>query len=338
MSAYPPPVSSPAAPEKKSPGCFSLFFRWIVPLLFVGGILFMGLFLVILVILGGEVQKNALGRNDNGVSEKILRPGAAHARVAVIRLEGEIMGSGGHMLGEGMVHDLAKKMRAAAEDDTVGTVLLDVDSPGGGLTASDILYNEVQGLRKAGKKVVAAVGSLAASGGYYVIAPADRIFVQPTGMVGSFGVIMQHFELTDLLKKVGVKVEPLKSTGSKDIGSMFRPMTEPEKAFFAKILNTYHGRFVKIIADGRNLKVEKVEQMANGELYTAEEAVAAGLADKVGYFDDALAYACSLAGHEPPEIFTYEDELSLKTVLEKLSGESALGRLLGWCGTRVGAR
>lgn len=318
-------VPGPGAAPKKS-GCG----RWALLL----GLVVVGLALLAGLAVAGVVACAAMADGDSQqknlqLREKTLLPGDRKRRVAVVSVRGVIDGVGGPLVGEGVAHQVSKRLRAACEDATVAAVVLAIDSPGGGLTASDVIYNEVLKLRAADKKVIAAVGDMAASGGYYVIAPADRIFVQPTGMVGSFGVIMEHFEVSELMKKIGVKVEPVKSTERKDIGSPFRAMTPEEKRFFEKILQSYHNRFVDIIAKGRKLERAKVAALATGEVYTAQEAQANGLADAIGYFDEALAYAREAAAAPKAQVFQYEDTVSFAKMMEAFSSQSGWRQLLG---------
>lgn len=316
-----------SAGRKEKHGCLGTMLVWFLPLVALGMILLVGCGL--LAAVGVASLDSEIGKSD--IREKVVREGDKTRRVAVIRITGEIDGNGNHLFGEGTAHEVTKKIHAAVNDKTVRAVVFDVDSPGGGLTASDVIYNEVKALKAAGKHPIASVGGLAASGGYYAIAPCERIFMQPTGMVGSFGVIMTHFEVTELLQKIGVKINPVKSTDGKDIGSPFRPMTPAEKKFFEKILNTFHQRFVDIIAEGRHLDREKVIKLATGEVFATKEALANGLIDETGYFDAALAYAATAAGvpANEPEVILYEDKIPLSRWLESLSERSWTGKLLG---------
>ncbi len=319
------PAVAPAevhhVPEKgKRKGC------WWLPLLllflFGGG----ALVLVVLVIAAAVAAASVPTGVGGDIVENIYDPGKPGGlggdvpKVAVINLTGVIDGYGSHASGAGMVHVLAKQLRRAYDDENVKVVLLQVDSPGGSLTASDILWNEVKRLKERNKKVVVSVGSYAASGGYYIIAPADYIVAGPTSQVGSFGVIMEHVNVDDLLEKIGVDVRPIKSTGSKDIGSPFRDMTPEERAYFEKMLAHYHDRFVEIIVNGRQLAAEEVRDLATGKVYTADEALEYGLVDQVGYFDAALAQARTLSGHPDPQVVVYGKRLNLIDQLMNAEG------------------
>jgi protease-4 len=284
------------------------------------------LFIVGLVVKVGEKMNATAAVPD----ERVLVAGDAENRIAVIELVGAIDGYGNHALGSGMVQEVAEQLRLAREDASVKAVLLAVDSPGGGLTASDVLFHEVQLLQAQSKKVIVTVGGMAASGGYYVIVSADYIFLQPTGLVGSFGVIMTHFEIDELLQKIGVRVEPLKSVAGKDLASPFRAMTPAERERFTKILTAYHDRFIALIAAGRHQAPEKIAPLATGDIYTAAEAVALQLVDEIGYYDDAVAYTRNLVGANA-EVFTYAAPLTLAKLLTTFSGKfgGSFGKGLG---------
>jgi protease IV len=208
-----------------------------------------------------------------------------------------------------------RKLQAAGRDGAVKAVLLQVDSPGGGLTASDQIYHQVRRLREK-KPVVVYVGGMAASGGYYISAPATHIVVSPTGMVGSFGVIMTRFQIKELLDKIGIKPTPIMSTEMKDLGSPFRELTEEEKAYFKEMMTTYHARFVQIIAEGRGLAEKEVRALADGKLYTAAQAVGHGLADAEGYYEDALKTAVRLGEAKGARIIRYADPFPWQSLLQ----------------------
>ena len=288
------------------------------------GMLVMGggaLSLVATLLTGGA------GLGNSPVTEQVVQRGGSRDAdtIAVISLTGPIMGSGSHIQGQGTTHDVILQLRKAAGDPQVRAVLLQIDSPGGGLTASDLIYNEVLRVKQAGKVVVVYVGSLAASGGYYIAAPADHIVASPTSMVGSFGIILYRFQLAGLMDKIGVQPEPLKSTEMKDIGSPFRDLTEEERKFFQNLLAQYHDRFVDIIARGRGLEESAVRRLADGRIYTATEAEAHKLINEIGYADAALDKAKELAGiYEDPRIVHYQIRRSLMQMLTQSRGEVSI--------------
>ena len=254
-------------------------------------------------------------KHDKPFYEEVLTGVDSNVRIAIIPITGPIFGTGNTYYGAGTLHEVSYQLNLAANDDTIKAVILHIDSPGGGLSASDIIYNQVKKLKDKGKKVVVYVGQLCASGGYYIAAPADYIVAGPTALIGSFGIIMQHVEVTGLLEKLGVVVDPLKSTDSKDIGSPFKKMTPEEKKYFDKLLTTFHNRFVNIIATGRKLDKRKVEQLADGKVYIADEALDYGLIDEVGYFDSSLTEAKKACTVDYPEVILYKRPFSLINLL-----------------------
>lgn len=309
-------------PKKGLGGCaitLIVFFVFLV---------FSGIALIFLVGVGGSQIAKSLKDTKSSpyldkYTEEVLEEGDSQARVLLIPLVGIIRGWGNYSEGAGMVQEIAAQLRAAAKDDTVRCVLIQVDSPGGGLTASDILYNEIKLFQESGKSVVVSIGNIAASGGYYIIAPADYIVANPTALIGSFGVIMQHFEVDEMLKKIGVVAEPIKSTGSKDILSPFRPMTEKERLYLESITQSYHDRFIDIITEGRSLEREDVKKLANGKIYTAEVALNNQLIDEIAYYDTAREKAVEFSGSIDPEIFTYRRVTDFADILKGFGANSS---------------
>lgn len=260
-----------------------------------------------------------ISSKENMFNEEIHISGDSSQRIVVIPVTGAIFGWGNATYGAGTVYKVSSLLDRAANDDTVKAVILQIDSPGGGLSASDIIYHELLKLKKKNKKVIVYVGQLCASGGYYIAAPADYIVAGPTSLVGSFGVIMQHVEVTGLLEKIGVVVDPIKSTNSKDIGSPFKKLSEKDREYFDHILSTYHNRFIDIITKGRKLDRDKVASLADGKVYLATEALDYGLIDEIGYFDASLDQAKKYCTVDYPEIFSYKHQMSL---IDLLNAES----------------
>lgn len=248
-------------------------------------------------------------------------------KIVVIDLSCEIFGRGSRYSGTGSVHSLSRQFRHAAKDENVKAVILQVDSPGGSLTASDIIYSEVKRFKETGKPVVVSVGSLAASGGYYISVPGDYIVVGPTSMVGSIGVIMNRFEIQELLRMIGVKTEPIKSSEMKDIGSPFRPLTDAERKYFQELISFYHNRFIGIVAKERGLSEDEVRELANGKVYTADQALEYGLIDEIGYFDSALEKARELSDAQNAGIIKYEEPFGIKSFMRSLPRSSGTGNL-----------
>lgn len=248
--------------------------------------------------------------------EREVRSGSSGAgTIVLVTIHGVIAGDGSALEGDGAMAYVCDQLRAAARDKDVKAVVLQIDSPGGGLSASDTIHNEVLKIREAGKKVVAWGGGLMASGGYYVAAAAESIMASPTATVGSIGVILQHYQVEGLLDKLGVKVDPITAGEKKDIGSPFREMTPAERAFLQKYIDQAHERFIRIVAEGRNLPDARVRALADGAIFSADEALANKLVDKIGYIGDAVAQAEQLVGAENMRVVSYRRILSLGELL-----------------------
>lgn len=285
---------------------------------------------LLLIVIGIAASKSAglaLGGDFSGrLLEKVIIPGEGKQpeKIAIVTIEGVIKGTGSHISGEDMVEQVSKQLRRAAEDDKVKGVLIQLDSPGGGLCASDIIRHELMQLQEAGKKVVICIGALAASGGLYISAPADYIVANPTALVGSIGVIMTRFQVKEMIRKLGIKYDPIKSADMKDIGSPFRDLSQEERKYFQDLIYDFNERFISIVSDGRKLDIEAVRKLANGKIYSAEQALDYGLIDMIGYFDDALEKTKELAGVKEPLIIKYAkrfEELGILTSL--LEGEGS---------------
>jgi protease IV len=206
-----------------------------------------------------------------------------------------------------MVAQLKEELKKAEQDPEVKAVVLRIDSPGGTVTASDILYHELEVFKqKTGKKVIASIMSLGASGGYYVAVASDKIVAQPTTVTGSIGVIMLSVNVKGLMEKIGVTGTPIKSGEFKDMGSPLRPMTDEEKKLFQGIIDQMYDRFVSVVADGRkNLTEKQVRKAADGRVYTAKQALDLGLVDQIGYLEDAVDVAKTEAGLSEARVVTY---------------------------------
>ncbi|MGP0564924.1 MULTISPECIES: signal peptide peptidase SppA [unclassified Nitrospina] len=189
---------------------------------------------------------------------------------------------------EGMVARIREALDKAEKDNDVRAILLSINSPGGTVTSSDILYHEIKAFKeKNNVKVYAQVMDLAASGGYYVAQAADTIIAHPTSITGSIGVITLKMNLKGLMEKVGVDFEVVKSGDKKDFLSPFRPLTEEERKLFQAAIDDMHDRFVEVITKSRrHLTEAQVRKLADGRVFTARQALDAKLIDHVGYLDD----------------------------------------------------
>jgi protease-4 len=199
-----------------------------------------------------------------------------------------------------------EELEKAADDEHVRAVVLRINSPGGTVTASDILYHEIKRFKARRKiPVVASVMDVAASGGYYAALAADRIVAHPTSITGSIGVLMLTVNSSGLLEKIGVSASYITSGPHKDMGSPFRALTPDEHALFQQLIDRLYGRFVALVVRERRLDEARVRALADGRVYTASEALDLGLVDQIGYLEDAIALAREAAGVPTAKVVTY---------------------------------
>lgn len=218
----------------------------------------------------------------------------AKDKIAIVYGIGEIIsGEGGN---EQMGSDeMVKALKKARKDSTIKAVVLRINSPGGSALASDIIWREVV-LTKAIKPVIVSMGDVAASGGYYIAAPADRIVVQPTTITGSIGVFGALFNAQELMnKKLGIRIEKVNQGEFADIGSPDRPLKPGERAIIQNMVDRIYDDFITRVAEGRNMRKEDVDAIAEGRVWAGKSAIKIGLADTLGGFEDAIAIAAQYA-------------------------------------------
>ncbi|NQX66596.1 signal peptide peptidase SppA [Paenibacillus alba] len=206
-----------------------------------------------------------------------------------------------------------------SKDPNVKALVIRVDSPGGEVVASDEIHQRIEHVKKAGKTVVISMGAVAASGGYYISAPADYIFANRSTLTGSLGVIfaLPNYEKTAEL--LGYKQNIIKSGEFKDIGSPLRELTSKEKDIFQSLVNESYQQFVSVIEKGRKLSREEVLKVADGRIYSGQQAKTLGLIDEFGTLEDAREYAKQKLGLEDVKVIKYSQKLSLFSVLDGLS-------------------
>ena len=195
-----------------------------------------------------------------------------------------------------LVQEVVSQLRLAEDDKKVKAVVLKIDSPGGSVTASDILFNEILTFKeRTGVKVVVAMMGIAASGGYYISLPADYIVAHPTTLTGSIGVIFLRPKVTGLMEKIGLGVEVNKSGINKDMGSPYRPATAEENQILQAMTDRLGIRFVDLMTKYRKLDPAVTAQISTARVYLANEALELGMVDEIGYLDQAIAKAKQLA-------------------------------------------
>lgn len=294
--------------------------------------------LAVVLVLGALAA--AFGGNFKGISgeAKALDKGY----VAVIRIDGEIYGGtdSGSLISQSQgtaSERVMRELQQARNDPKAKAVLLRINSPGGSASAAQEIAEEVDKLRSAGKPVVVSMGDLCASAGYWIASRGDYLFASPASMTGSIGVYIDYNNIEELMNKLGIHNEKIKSGAHKDILSFSRPMTDEERALLQQMVDDIYNQFVHVVADGRHMDEAKVRAIADGRIFTGQQALSAGLIDAVGNYYDALGYAGSAAGLGDGQIPThsYSEGHPLKGLfsseMDGLAGkisESLAGKLL----------
>ena len=221
-----------------------------------------------------------------GKASRSLSPLPGMEKIALIKIEGMLI----------TADSIVEEINNYADDSSVKAVLIRIDSPGGGVVASEEIFNAVLNARKQGKKVVISMGSVAASGGYYIAAAGDRIVANPGTLTGSIGVKMEFANLERLLEKIGVRGMVIKAGEYKDMGSPFREMTDHEKMLLQWVIDDVHSQFIEAVAKGRNLPEADVKAIADGRIFTGRQALHLKLVDQLGDLEDSILIAAELAG------------------------------------------
>jgi len=245
-------------------------------------------------------------------------------KIAVVPVEGTIASASDSLGGiqptvspEG----LADALRQAGQDPSVVAVVLEVNSPGGGVTASDEMHQSILDFREnTGKPVVISMGDVAASGGYYISTAADRVFANETTLTGSLGVIFQFNNFAEAAKKYGIKQVVIKSGKYKDLGNAFREVKPEEREIFQSLVDESYSEFVDVISEGRDIPEDRVREIADGRVYSGVQAKELGLVDSFGGLDEASAAAGRLADSNDTTVVRYVQEPTLTdTLLARLA-------------------
>ena len=248
------------------------------------------------------------------------------AKVAVVEVAGLIgVGADRGLDSETIVRTLAQYR----DDPSVRAVVLRIDSPGGVVAPTQEIFTAVRRLREAKKPVVASLGAVAASGGYYVAVSADRIFASPGTLTGSIGVVMQLANVEGLLKKVGVEYVVVKAGAYKDVGNFARPMTPEERRILQSLLDDVYDQFIGAVAEGRGLAPQAVRAFAEGRIYSGRQAHGLRMVDDLGGLDDAIEAAAKMAGlPAKPKVLYPRRKFSLRDLLRNDWSLGPVGRVL----------
>lgn len=271
--------------------------------------------IVLLLTLAASVIIFAAGKSEYFL-EKVLEEGPAANKIAVIKIEG--------IIDNKLAENVSQQIKAAKKDKTVKAVIFRTNSPGGSVSASDRLYDQISRFRaEANKPAVAFMETVAASGGLYTSCACDKIIAEPTTITGSIGVIMGHLVLQELFEqKLGIKPVIVKSGPKKDWPTSFEPVTEEQIQYInEKLITPAYERFVGIVAKSRKdvLTVEQIRVLADGSIYNAPEALENKLIDEVGYMPEAIALVKSLAKITDARVVEYEKPFSFESFLDTKS-------------------
>src|ERR671913_1234827 len=289
----------------------------------VGGLVAVGLvglivFAVVIILVA------ASGRMAPAVYDEEYVSGDGPDKVVVVPIEGVIAPADdtlGGVLPTSTPEGLTDALRQAGSDPSVVAVVLEIDSPGGGVTASDEMHQSVLDFEEnTGEPVVVSMQDVTASGGYYISTAADRIVANKTTLTGSLGVIFEIPNFAEAADKYGIKQVVIKSGKYKDMGSAFREMTPEEREIFQAIVDQDYSEFVEVISEGREIPEDRVREIADGRIYSGMQARDLGLVDSLGNLDEASATAGRLAGQRDTTVIRYVQEPTLtETLLARLA-------------------
>jgi protease-4 len=264
---------------QKSSSGWKWFFGIMLVLLFFGLLAIAGSFLIF---------SKAVTTIDTGDYYYETTGGRSSDRIAVVDLDFTIISS----------ESIVRQFKKYAEDDKIKAIVLRINSPGGGVAASQEMYEIIKRTRDGGKPVIVSMGSIAASGGYYSACGSSYIFANPGTLTGSIGVIINLMSIRDLAEKIGLKQTTIKSGELKDAGNPFKILTEQDSLYFQEIIDDSFRQFFDVVATERRIDREELKKIATGRVFTGSQALNLGLVDQLGTFEDAVKYAANKVGIE----------------------------------------
>ncbi|MBI5664572.1 MAG: signal peptide peptidase SppA [Nitrospirae bacterium] len=236
-------------------------------------------------------------------------------KVALVKVTGVIIDSA----------SVIEELKEYADDASIKAIVLRVDSPGGAVAPSQEIHEEVIKIKQ-NKKVIVSMGTVAASGGYYISAPADKIVANAGTLTGSIGVIMELPNFEGLMKKIGVETQIVKSGKHKDMASVFRSLSPEEKQILQTVLDDVHNQFIQAVSEGRGIKFEEIKNIADGRIFTGRMAKEIGLVDELGNLQDAIMLAGKLTGIKgEPRVVTKKEEFSVFDLLKSQLPDKLIG-------------
>jgi protease IV len=288
----PPPPLPPAAPEKKP-----RVWLWVV----IGGGSFFAFLTAVFLLVYFSVKNDHASADFSGFGDKI----------AVVDIEGVIIEP----------RTVVKQLKKYGDDDSIKAIILHMDTPGGGVAASQEIYSEVKRIRVEKKKViVTSIETVGASGGYYIASASDKIFANPGSIVGSIGVIAEWYNYSDLVKWAKMKPIVFKTGEFKDTGSPTRDLTPAEKEYMQGLLNNMYGQFMGAVAEGRKMKLADVKALADGKVWTGQQAKELKLVDEIGDYQTAIEETAKSVGIKGEPVIVHP-EPQRRTLLDVLFGD-----------------
>jgi protease-4 len=317
-------------PKRSSHGCL-----WAagITLVLLVGLFVVGFAVARLAFRQSPLVGQTMGADEYPELEEVWSYGSGATKVVRIPLTGMIL------LGErdgffsstvGCADQALRSIQRATHDPDVKAIILEINSGGGEITSSDILYNALKDFKKGrpDRRVVAVMGDVAASGAYYVALAADHIVAHPTTITGSIGVLIQTVNIRELGQKIGIKDVTIKSGENKDILNPFGELTEEQRAMLQGLVDELHDRFVMLVGDSRHLIEDDVRRFADGRVFTATKAVDLGLVDQIGYWNEAMAKTAELVGVTEVKVYRYEERFSFSAFLKAFGKWNPVSELL----------
>jgi protease-4 len=290
----------------------------IIALLGLGLLISLGLNTGLAVALMAKRGHHHVIKGGQGVDEfpdltEVWSYGEGEVKAVRIPVTGVIMHGGEEtLLGAtaDMVESILQQIRAARNDESVRAIILEVDSPGGGVTASDEIYAALQAFKASDEKriITVFIRDLAASGGYYVAVAGDWLVAEPTSVIGSIGVIMQSLNMKGLSEKIGVRDVTIKSGANKDLLNPFEEVSPEQRALLQRMIDAMYERFLGLVQEARPIEAEKLRGLADGRIFVSEEALEHQLIDQIGYWDDVLAKTAELLGETSVRVVRYDQK------------------------------
>ena len=277
----------------------------------------------------GSTLEKLFPTTNSNFSEEVVQGNDGSNKIAIFDVEGAILDTGDQpsfLSGTSTYNhrSFLDKLDMAASNKDIKGVILRINSPGGGVLESAEVYDKILKLKATGKPVYVSMGSMAASGGYYISAPADKIYASNETLTGSLGVIMQGYNYEKLAKKYGVEFETIKSGPYKDIMSPTREMTAEERKILQSMVNNMYNEFVRVIADGRGMSEKEVRKLADGRVYDGRQAKKVKLVDEIGRLDDAIAGMKKDLHLKDAQVIRYTDNTSFSSLLN-MSAQKIMG-------------